>query len=187
MEQANIMSKTIEDFRNFFQNDKEKVKFNLKDLIIQDIELVKSSYSSENIQIQIENVLEDITLFGYKNELIQAILNILNNSKDQFIQLNTEPKVIKIVTQIQDNFVNIYIQDNAGGIDEDIIEKIFEPYFTTKHQSQGTGIGLYMTESIIINNMKGYIEVSNKEFIVNDKTYQGACFKISIPLITEIE
>lgn len=187
MEQASYMSKTIDDFKNFFSSDKKKVKFSLKDLITMDIDLVKSSYSSNNIIIQISEVQEYITLYGYKNELSQAILNILNNAKDQFSQSSQEHNVIKISTQLEQNKVKIFIHDNAGGVPEEIIDKIFEPYFTTKHQSQGTGIGLYMTQRIIVDHLNGNVKIDNEEMKIKENSYIGACFTITLPILSEID
>ena len=187
LDQANYMSKTIDDFKNFFQSDKEKTRFVLKDLIIRDIELVKSSYSGQNITVQIDNINDHLSLYGFQNELSQAILNILNNAKDQFTKLSDINKTINIYTKLKESSVELYIHDNAGGVPEDIIDKIFEPYFTTKHQSQGTGIGLYMTQRIIVDHLNGSITVENRPFKLNSEVYEGACFKIELPLVSEID
>lgn len=187
MEQASYMSKTIDDFRNYFQEDKEKTRFILKDLILKDIELIKSSYTNNDITIEINDVTENISLYGYRNELLQSILNLLKNSKDQFEHLSINNKVIKFSTQVEENKIKIFMQDNAGGISKKIINKIFEPYFTTKHQSQGTGIGLYMTQKVIVEHFDGEIFVSNKKMIINKKSYNGACFEIILPIMSEID
>ena len=91
-------------------------------------------------------------------------------------------KIVRISTTVENNSAIICIVDNGGGINDKIIDKIFEPYFTTKHQSQGTGIGLYMSHEIIIKHFKGNITASNVEFEYKDKTYNGAKFKIELPL-----
>ena len=120
-------------------------------------------------------------LHGYKNELLQALMNIVSNAKDALSKLDKQPhKCIVFEVSQTKNKIKILIKDNAGGIDESIISKVFEPYFTTKHQSQGTGIGLYMTH-IIINNMQGHIKVENVQFEYKKESYQGACFIIELP------
>ena len=187
LEQANHMSRTIDDFKNFFKKDKSKIRFNLKEIILKDIELVKSSYSGENITIDTSTINDNISLYGYPNELSQALLNILNNAKDQFSKIGLESKIIQITTQIQNNTIELHICDNAGGVPEDIIDKIFDPYFTTKHQSHGTGIGLYMTRQIIVDHLNGSIHVENKILNIKNVVYEGACFIISLPISSEIE
>ena len=119
-------------------------------------------------------------MYNYSNELTQALINILNNACDA-INLNlknNESRLVKISTQQIENQIEISIIDSAGGIEPKIINKIFEPYFTTKHKYQGTGLGLYMTHEIIEKSMNGNIEVTNEKFIYENQTYYGACFKI---------
>ncbi len=94
-------------------------------------------------------------------------------------------KVLFISTKHHNNCIKVIFLDNGGGIKDDIMEKIFEPYFTTKHQSQGTGIGLYMTKQIIEKQSNGTIEVSNKTFQHNQQTYTGAEFKIIFQIETK--
>ena len=116
----------------------------------------------------------EIELCALENELIQALINILNNSKDALIELEKPtPRVIFIDAYKQNKKAIIKVKDNAGGIPKDIIEKVCEPYFTTKHQSQGTGIGLYMTSQIIKKNMNGTFKIENVEVKYKDKTYKG--------------
>ena len=133
-----------------------------------------------NQKIHIEKQIEDIQILGYENELIQALINILNNARDELIKLSdTQEKLIFIdIFKNKEDKLEIAIKDNAGGIKEEFLDKIFEPYFSTKHKSQGTGIGLYMTEEIIIKHLNGEIFVENKEFIYEGKNYKGALFRI---------
>ncbi|MFV0563019.1 cache domain-containing protein [Malaciobacter mytili] len=180
------LSQTIDDFRNFFIENKHKESFNLVDLIKKDINIINSSF--KNNHIELITSLEDITMFGIQNELTQAILNILTNAKDVLIEkINhlEERRIVKIQTKAINDFVYIYIQDNGKGIKKEIIDKIFEPYFTTKHKSQGTGIGLYMTNEIIIKHMKGEIKVENRSFEYEGIKYLGACFEIKLPVNIE--
>ena len=121
---------------------------------------------------------------GYRSELTQALLNILNNAKDALVEnnVNEDDRVVLIRTYKKQNAAVIEIADSGGGISEQIQDKIFEPYFTTKHQSQGTGIGLYMTYEIVVKNFGGHIGVKNKEFIYENKHYFGAVFRILLPI-----
>jgi signal transduction histidine kinase len=123
--------------------------------------------------------LEDnIRINGYPNELIQCLINIFNNSKDALEETKQEKPLIFIKTSSIDNTIMISIKDNAGGIPDNIISKIFDPYFTTKHKSQGTGLGLHMTYKLIDEGMNGKIEAHNVEFEYQDKIYKGAEFVI---------
>ena len=104
----------------------------------------------------------------------------MNNAKDALENI-THKKIIFIDIYTEDDFAVISIKDNAGGIPEELIKHIFEPYFTTKHKSQGTGIGLYMTKQIIVKHMLGSIEVENQEFEYESEKYMGAQFIIKVP------
>ncbi len=118
----------------------------------------------------------------YKNELIQCLINIFNNAKDILVEKNIENKFVFISISLQEDKAIIKIKDNGGGIPENIINKIFEPYFTTKHQSQGTGLGLHMIYNLIVDGMSGSIEANNIEYKYNDKKYIGAEFTIILPI-----
>ena len=117
--------------------------------------------------------IEEFRLLGLENEFVQALINILNNAKDALIDKGT-PRLIFIDISEKNNKAIIKITDNGGGIDEKIIDKVCEPYFTTKHQSQGTGIGLYMTEEIIVKHMHGEFTIKNVETVYKNITYKGA-------------
>jgi signal transduction histidine kinase len=179
---AQHLSKTIDDFRNFFSPNKVKSKIYLENLFAITFDLISAQFTAKDIKI-IKNI-ENIELFTYENELVQALINILNNARDELIKLsNDEDKFIFVdINKYGEDKVQIIIKDNAGGIKEENLDKIFEPYFSTKHKSQGTGIGLYMTEEIITKHLDGEIFVENKEFIFNDKIYYGAEFKIELSL-----
>ena len=175
------LSKTIDDFRNFFKTDKEKAKFNLKSVIEKDLVLLEAIFKNNDILL-IKELDDNIVIDGYENELTQALLNIVNNAKDIVKEKPlSEDKFIFINTFLEGDNAIVSIKDNGGGIPDDIIDKIFEPYFTTKHQSQGTGIGLYMTRQIIVDNMHGSIEVENDSYEYNGKEYKGAKFTITLP------
>jgi len=178
---AKYLSQTIDDFKDFLKGDKEKTKFNLKVNIKKDLSILKGMLKSSHIQV-IETLDSSLELFSYDNELSQGIINILSNANDAFKESNEENKYIFISTYIKNNHAIIEIKDNAGGIPTSIISKIFEPYFTTKHKSLGTGLGLYMTQQIIKQNIQGQITVENKTYTYENKKYIGANFSIQIPL-----
>ena len=156
-----FMSKTIEDFRNYYKPEKQKEEFLIKDSIDSALFIVNSALKHANIKVDTNYSKKDLSLISFKNEFSQALLNIITNAKDVLILREIENPSINInVIKNSDN-IEISVLDNAGGIDEEIIDKVFDPYFTTKHQSQGTGIGLYMTKMIIENNMNGNINIEN--------------------------
>jgi C4-dicarboxylate-specific signal transduction histidine kinase len=170
---TNTMSNTIDDFRNFFKPNKEKKVFSLNENIIKTVSMVDSSLENNNIEL-IKNINQDVYIFGFPNEFSQVILNIINNAKDALIENNIENKKINIDLSKDLKYAYIIISDNAGGIPNNIIGKIYDPYFTTKEEGKGTGIGLYMSKTIIEENMQGYIFVENED--------QGAKFTIKIPI-----
>ncbi len=167
------MSKTIDDFRDFFKPNKLKENFSLDVSIEKTVELIEASYKNSNIEV-LTNLEKDIDINGYPSEFSQVILNILSNAKDALVEHKDDKRVVKIESFLENTNVIISIEDNAGGIPKDIINKIFDPYFTTKEEGKGTGIGLYMTKTIVENNMGGKLSVKN--------THQGAKFTISLLL-----
>ena len=167
---ALYLSETIDDFRNFFKTDKYKTTFNIKNTFDKLFKLTSAQF--KNLEIAFVNEINDYELFNYENEFIQALINILNNSKDALENKDT-PKVIFISTNKQEKKVIIKITDNAGGIDEKIIDKVCEPYFTTKHQAKGTGIGLFMTEEIIVKHLEGNFSIKNVNVEYENKIYKG--------------
>ena len=181
---SQYLSQTIDDFRNFFIPNKEKSKVNLIEIFKKTLDLISAQFSSKDIEI-IKNI-EGVEFESYENELIQALINILNNSRDELIKKDGE-RFIFVDAFEKDNFINITIKDNAGGVIKENLDKIFEPYFTTKYKSQGTGIGLYMTEEIITKHLNGTICVENVEFTYDEKEYFGAEFTIKIDLNTNLE
>jgi len=154
------MAQTIDNFRNFFKPEKEKTVFSLNETISESLEIMYPILQEKDINI-IANLGKDTKILGYKNEFGQAILNIINNSKDAFLERDIKNRKIIITKTIKKNITTITIKDNAGGIDNEIISNIFEPYFTTKEKSGGDGIGLYMTKLIIERHMNGKIYVEN--------------------------
>ena len=187
MSYVDFLNQTIEDFRGFFREDKEKVDFNIFKSIKETLSITSSTYKDNDIEI-IKEFDENHPLIshGMPSELSQVLMNILNNAKDAIISSEVKNKFVRIICEDTDKSNIIYIQDNAGGIPKDIKEKIFDPYFTTKHQSQGTGIGLYMSKDIIEKHMDGKISVKNKNIKIKEQNYTGACFKIELPKVNSI-
>jgi PAS domain S-box-containing protein len=171
MNQVLHMSQTIDDFRNFLKPDQEIKQFNLRETVKKTLILVGDSFKSQNIKTDAE-AHEDLIVTGYQNEYCQVLLNILNNARDVLTERNIVSPRIKIKL-FREGYRNVTtISDNAGGIPDAIIDRIFEPYFTTKDADKGTGIGLYMSKSIIEKRMNGKISVRN--------TDQGAEFRIEV-------
>ncbi len=179
-ETSQHLSQTIEDFRNFFKGDKKIVKFPILEAIEKSLSLLEGMLKNNDIQIIFENK-ENIMIDSFQNEFMQALVNIFYNAKDALIKRD-ENRYIFINLKKDNNFIIIGIKDNAGGINKNIIENIFEPYFTTKHQSQGTGIGLYMTHQIIEKHMEGTIVVKNTSYEYKNNRYNGAEFIIKLSL-----
>ncbi len=170
------MSKTIDDFRDFFSYDKEMHLCKLSDIAKDACDIIDSTLQSKNIRLHIHHENE-VSLYCLKNELSQVILNIIANAKDALVDNNIEDPEINITIENNKKSASIIIDDNAGGIDEAIMEKVFEPYFTTKGKDNGTGIGLYMSKTIVEEHMDGRLDVHN--------TLTGASFKITLPMRTE--
>ena len=165
------MSQTINDFRNYFKPDKEKVYFNVGQAVSNTLSLIDGSFKSLDIGIEI-NVSDDPIINGYPNLYLQVLINILSNAIDAFSERkSSDPRVTISLSTEKDKTV-VTIADNAGGIPEMVMEKIFEPYFTTKGPDKGTGIGLFISKNIIEKNMGGRLTVRN--------TCNGAEFRIEV-------
>ena len=176
------LSNTIEDFRCFFQEDKEKTTFNLANSIEKDLFLVDASYVSNSIKL-IKEYDENITVKQFKNELTQSLLNIFNNAKDVLIQNNIKHKLVFLTIKKENNQAIISIKDNGGGVDESVLSHLFKEKVSTKDHDKGTGIGLYMTRQMIEDHMGGTIQVKNAKYIYNNEYYKGAEFIITLPLV----
>jgi len=177
---AQYLSKTIDDFKNFIKNDRDKVQFNLKENIDSFLSLVNSSIKNNQINI-ILDLEKELMINSYPNELTQCFMNLFNNSKDAF-SANMVDKYLFISSKVEYGQIVISFKDNAGGIDENVIDNIFEPYFTTKHKSQGTGLGLSMTYKIIVEGMDGTIDINNCEYKYKNQNFKGAEFIIKFDL-----
>jgi signal transduction histidine kinase len=172
------MSKVIDEFSSFYQVDKEKTEFTNTKLVDDAIKLTNTDTKSS---ITIVTKIKETTMIGLEKEIVQVIYNMIDNAKEILFERNINPKIIKIESYETKENVMISVHDNGNGIPEDLREKVFEPYFTTKHQKQGVGIGLYMSYEIINFYMDGYISVENKPFEHDGESYFGAKFIITLP------
>lgn len=165
------MSQTIDDFRYFFRQDKEKTNFTANQAVAKAVEFISPSLNDNGIRISIIEQSE-VDVFGYSNEYAQVLLNILGNAKDVLVERNVpEPHIDINISRTADRSV-VTITDNGGGISTDVMPKIFDPYFTTKEKMQGTGIGLYMSQMIIGQNMGGSLTAQNVD--------GGVAFRIEV-------
>jgi len=166
------LSSTITDFRNFFKPNKEKDRVRLTVPIQRALDMLEVTMSSKSIKIKTDYQTDDFILI-YQNEVMQVILNIIKNSEDNFITKDMNNKTVNVITKkIKNNYI-VEISDNGGGIENDIIDNIFDPYFSTKSEKNGTGLGLYMSKIIIENHCNGSLNVENinngVKFIINFK------------------
>ncbi len=172
-ESSKHLSNTINDFRDFFKIDKKKTTTTLEDIVNDTFKIIKPILV--NNQIKIKTIFSSYyEIFTLKNEIKQVILNILKNAEDAFIQRDIKKRQITIKTYDKDNFCFLEISDNAGGITDKYLDKVFDSYFTTKSEIGGTGLGLCMSKTIIENNCKGKISVKNNNT-------NGASFIIKLP------
>ncbi|MEA3554876.1 MAG: ATP-binding protein [Campylobacterota bacterium] len=178
-ENAQFLSQTINDFRDYIKGERKIVEFSIQSNIDNFMSLVQHTINQNKIQV-ILDIPNDLTLKGYPNELIQCFINIFNNANEALKEL--EDKLIFITIIENDSSIIIKFKDNAFGIPAEVLPKIFEPYFTTKHQSQGTGLGLHMTYNLIVDGMGGTIEANNVTYKYDGKEYTGAEFIINLPM-----
>ncbi|MGE4382425.1 MAG: PAS domain S-box protein [Arcobacter sp.] len=178
VKQTEYLSNTIDNFRDFIKEDKSYKEISIKEILENTLNLTHASLHNNFIKLVLD-IEADLKIYGNKNELTEAFLNIISNSKDVLKDKNEEDRLIFIKTKKLDkNRLEISFLDSGGGIDESIISKVLEPYFTTKHKSQGTGLGLTIVDKIVRERHKGIIEIYNEAFTYNQKQYIGACFSI---------
>jgi signal transduction histidine kinase len=170
-EHTQFLSTTIDDFRNFFKENKQKSHTTFEEIIQSSLSIIGPNLESKNIEIIKEYQL-DGTVYTYANELKQVVLNLIKNAQDILLEKKIENPKITIRTYKENNQFILIISDNGGGICTDIMDNIFDPYFTTKEKRDGTGLGLYMSKTIIEEHCGGTISVSNGLF--------GAEFKIML-------
>ncbi len=179
MTQTTYLSKTIDDFRNFIRGDLSKTEVDTKRLIEKTVAIVNATMKKNNISVII-NDNGGFIFEGLENELTQAFINIINNAQDALTEnLGTDINKYIFINISNKNDKYIEFIDNGGGIPIDVLPNIFTPYFTTKAQDIGTGIGLSMTYQIITEHHNATIEASNKEYEYNETHYKGACFRIN--------
>lgn len=172
------MSSIIDNFRNFFTNNGDDERFSLKDAAQDAILMLENTFKNASIKLEID-IDDNIYIVGRQNEMAQIFINLFSNSKDAFFQHNIKDKRVNVRAYIQNDtnkqirYAIITISDNAGGIEDSVSDKLFDPYFTTKHPNVGTGLGLYIVRRIV-SKLQGQISVSNLE--------NGVCFEIKIPL-----
>jgi len=174
--QVAYMSQTIDDFRNFYQPSKDKTRFCVKEALLGAVEIVKHQFIHYEIVLHVKG--EACEIVGYENEFKQVVLNILTNAKDALLLKRANGPFearITLTCKALSKGVRVTLCNNGETIEEGIMERIFEPYFTTKFETQGTGIGLYMSKTIIEENMKGKLEAAN--------TKEGVCFTITLPVV----
>jgi len=155
------MSQTIDDFRHFFEPNKEEKLFSVEEYIQSAINIIEASLTYSHIDLEVVTLKEEFFILGYGSEFSQVILNILDNAKDVLIERNIKNPKITIELMLEKGGILVTIRDNAGGIDEEYIDKIFDIYFSSKRDKGGSGLGLYMSKLIIENKGKGKLSVSN--------------------------
>ena len=172
MDTLQFLSRTIDDFRNFFRKDKEKQPFWVGKALSTTLNFVFRNQNDKTITLDVETQ-DTAPAFGYPNEYSQVLLNILNNAKDVLVERQIVEPCVRIRVSCEEGRSVVKVWDNGGGIADDILPRIFDPYFSTKMADRGTGIGLYMSKTIIEQNMGGTLSACN----ING----GAEFTIEIP------
>lgn len=170
--QVQYLSQTIDDFRQFFLPNKNKEKLLLQDCLESAFQIIGKSLLSHNIEV-IKNYEDVSTIALYKNELVQVFINLLKNSQDAFLEKKNHNHQINVQTKEYETYIEVLIEDNAGGIPKEVQNQIFQPYFTTKSKKNGTGLGLYMSKTIIEEHSCGTIDMYNSD--------EGAVFSIIFP------
>jgi len=166
-----VLSSTIDDFRNFFKPDKEKEVVSLSTPITRALYIVEDALRAKNIKL-LSVIENDEEVLMYQNEMMQVILNIMKNAEDNFLEKKVKNPQIFIITKKEEGKFIISITDNGGGIASDILPKIFDPYFSTKDEKNGTGLGLYMSKIMVEEHNNGKLSVENVD--------NGVCFSIEL-------
>lgn len=180
-DQISYMSETINDFRKFFRNENKKERFDVSKALSETLKLIDSKIKNRHIMLIRE--LEANDTEGFRSEFIQAAINILNNAVYQLENFREkETKLLFVRTAAENNHIIVSITDNGGGIPAEAMNKLFVPYFTTKGNNVGTGIGLYLTHEIIVNHFSGTIKAENVVYTHEQQPQKGACFTITLPL-----
>ena len=178
---THYLADTIDDFRDFLKEDRVKFHFKISESLRQIESIIEPLLKAKGIKVIKSFTNEDIECYGFGREFAQVVINILNNAKDAILANEVDPKIIYIAVVENDTTIGIDIYDNAGGIPDDILPRIFNPHFTTKEESGGTGIGLTMSKEIVEEHFKGSLLAKNTQFSFNENSYYGACFSIGLP------
>ncbi|MCK5110588.1 MAG: transporter substrate-binding domain-containing protein [Arcobacteraceae bacterium] len=178
VDETQYLSKTIDDFRNFFKPNKMKELVYIDSVINETIGIIGKSLENNNIELEEVYKFQDCQTYTYSRELLQVFINIIKNAKEALLEKDILSKKITIECICDEKNIKITIEDNAGGIDDKVMKRIFEPYFTTKSEKTGTGLGLYMSKIIVEKHLNGIIEVVN--------CTDGALFTITLPVIKEV-
>jgi len=174
---ANQLSKTINIFGNFFNDLESNENFFIADIITKSLDMLENTFNSDNIMVEL-NLDETLKYFGNDKQFFEVILSLLKNSQEAFLRNPIEKQIINVdLYQKNDNII-IDIKDNAGGVPENIKNKIFDPYFSTKHHTQGSGLGLYLSLEIIAKYFNGSILADN----IKTDLGEGALFRITFPM-----
>ncbi len=173
IDQTKHLSQTIDDFRDFFKPNKDIDTTSIKEVYDDAYGVIGKSLENNDIEI-FEDFSEDCKIETYSRELMQVLINILKNAKEAMIEKNIQDKKMDVLVKKGSNSIVVFISDNAGGIDKNIQNRIFEPYFSTKDEKTGTGLGLYMSKTIVEKHLMGTINFENID--------KGVCFKIELPL-----
>jgi len=176
------LSKTIDDFRNFYQVNKKNDAFNIANSIKSCLNIVNAIIADNKIKVVLD-LNDHLEITSLKNEFTQCIINLITNAKDALVEKNIDYKRRFIFLSLveEQNQILIKVKDNAGGIDNNIIDKIFDQHFTTKKEN-GSGIGLFVSKQIIEQHMNGEIFVENTNYTYQDEVYNGVEFTIKLPL-----
>jgi signal transduction histidine kinase len=180
---ASMMSRTIDDFRNFFKPNRGEETFGIQDVVRYSIQLVHEYYTKAKIDIALDCPC-DAHIQGYPNEFSQVLMNLFSNAKDALEERGVAEKRIEVLVEKGEQTVEVKVIDNGGGIEESVRSRMFDPYFTTKHKSSGTGIGLYMSQQIIEKQMRGSIRATNGPHrFTNGQLYEHcAIIVMALPL-----
>ena len=163
------LSATIDDFRSFFKSSKEKIETNYQEIVENVLNIIKTSIETKDITLVYDNDSSS-DFKTYPNEVKQVVLNLIKNAEDILLEKEVKDAHIRLHSYEEDDLMILEVSDNGGGIPEDIITKVFDPYFSTKLEKDGTGLGLYMSKTIIEDHCKGKLSVTNND--------EGAVFKI---------
>lgn len=176
---ASMMSHTIDDFRNYFKPNRSEELFSVKETVAYSVNLVQEFYAKSGITIFL-NCTQDVQISGYPNEFSQVIMNLLSNAKDALEECTIDEKLIEVAIRTEVQHAIISVVDNGEGISDEVQDRMFEPYFTTKYKSSGTGIGLYMSKQIIEKQMQGSIVGANSPYSFQNKSHYERCAMITI-------